>query len=156
LFLGDTQGALETCELGLKKCGKENVALTAQLAELLISTGDLVYAEKCINTLRATAVSLRQQGYVESQIGFARGADVLSARLCLARRETTKAIELLQQFSRERKGQIAGGAFAYQALMLLGTTYVSQGLQDKAATTFAEAATVRATSTEAHLAAASA
>lgn len=149
----DMDRAVQTWELGLEKCGKQSILLNARLAEALILQGEVDRAEQCLDSLDSALASLRQRGFLESELSFARGLDVLKARLWLARGETNKAIELVRQVGSGPRREAEEGAFVYQALMLLGDIHATQGQPEQAASAFDNAATARPEAAEPHLAA---
>jgi cellulose synthase operon protein C len=146
--------AIKTWELGLEKCGANSIALNLRLAEAQIALGDLGRAERCIESVQKTAANLRQQGVLESQLSFARLADVLKARLYNVKQNTDGAIAILKPIADGPKGNTAEGRITYQALMLLGTIYATQGQQKLAVVAFDNAATAQPQMAEPHLAAA--
>ncbi len=151
---GKPDEALQTWESGLTNCGKNSILLNLRMAAALIPQGEFVRAEQCLAALRSAAATLRQRGVLESDLGFTRNAEVLEARIALAKQEQDKAIEILRRVSNDPVSRRGNNPPGYEALMILGEIYAAQGQQDLATKAFDDAALVSPNSAEPRLAAA--
>lgn len=146
--------AIVAWELGLEQCGQNSIGLNMRLAETLIARGMFGQAEKCIASLESTAAGLRQQGVLEPQLGFARAAEVLRARLLIGQHQSAQAIDLLRGIASGRRTRVDEKRVVYQALLLLGNLYAAQGETQSAISSFDDAASLWPDTPEPHLAAA--
>ncbi len=143
--------AWQTWQQGLEKCGLENIALNALLADQYITQRQFELAEQCIKRLKLTAESLRRRGLLESQLTFARGTQLIEARLKLTQGKTEDGRTILRDLGKGPKGDNSEGGVTFQALMLLASSYASQDPQ-LAAAEYAEAAAAQPAAVEPHLA----
>ena len=150
---GKPDRAIATWEAGLEKCGKQSILLNARLADMMIQQGQLDRAESALELLDTATARLRQLGYPPAEIPFAGGADVLRGRLLVKRGKNADALSLLRRIAGGPKGSGAERWNAYQAYMLLGGMYAATGQPDRAATAYADAASVEPQLAAPHLAA---
>jgi len=158
---GKPEEAVKTWKLGLEASPSRQIvariAMNSLLVEGLLAGRQVEEAEKALQTLDDTIGRLRSRGVAVAAVNLmSASADVLRARLLMAKRETNNAAPLLKRVVATSPSSPQGLAQAYQAQMLLGDIYAASGAWELAASVFEEAAAMQPKVARPHLAAAQA
>ncbi|MHB9047235.1 MAG: tetratricopeptide repeat protein [Pirellulales bacterium] len=160
---GNAARAVETCRKGLARVGAQDLALNLQLAELLISQGQLDEARKPLDLLDQAMASLgpsvAESGPEQRRERLQAGIDFLRARWLVAKGDYLRATPLLSRVAVAQKGWSQSSREVYQqvqTLLYLGQCHAVQKHWDLAAAAYEQAAALQPDSPMPRLAAAEA